>query len=57
MTIGLILTIIFAVMDYTGQIDWTWWQVCMPLFIELTLNLLAFSVFGTAMFKAYRQGW
>lgn len=45
MTIGLILTILFAVMDYTGQVDWQWWQVCMPMFIELGLQLVGFLLF------------
>ena len=31
-----ILILIFVILKLTGQIDWAWWAVLLPLWIQLT---------------------
>lgn len=40
MTLGLILTILLAVLDYTGQVSLNVWQILIPVFIEVGLYVL-----------------
>lgn len=40
MTIGALLSIIFFALQYIGQIDWEWWQIVMPMLIEIGLYVL-----------------
>lgn len=40
MSLGLLLTIIFLVLQLTHNIDWTWWQICLPVFIEVGLYVV-----------------
>jgi hypothetical protein len=40
MSLGLLLTLIFMVLKLTHQIDWAWWQVLLPEFIELGIITL-----------------
>ncbi|WP_165821720.1 hypothetical protein [Mycobacterium colombiense] len=43
MSIGVILTIIFMVLKLTHFIAWAWWQVLIPLFIEVGFDILLFT--------------
>lgn len=40
MSIGLLLTALFLILQLTGNIDWYWWQIALPIFIELGILLL-----------------
>lgn len=40
MTIGLLLSALFVVLQITGQIDWEWWQLVLPSLIEIGVSLL-----------------
>lgn len=40
MSLGLVLTIIFTVLKLTGYIDWSWFQVMIPVIIELVVTFL-----------------
>lgn len=46
MTIGLLLSIIFFAMDYTGKVDWEWWQIVMPSLIEIGLYVVVWLFIG-----------
>lgn len=47
MTFGLLLSALFFILDWTGKVDWTWWQILLPSFIELGLSLLVFILWIT----------
>lgn len=38
------LTASFVALDVAGKIDWTWWQVTMPLLLALGAGLLGVVV-------------
>ncbi len=38
MSIGLLLSIIFMVLKLTGNIDWNWFIVLLPVIIEFILS-------------------
>lgn len=48
-----LLTIVFIVLKQTGYIDWSWWMVFMPLFVQagllifLVIAILAIEGLGT----------
>ncbi len=42
MTIGLLLSIIFMVLKLTGNIDWHWGLVFLPVIIEFVLSLVVY---------------
>lgn len=35
-----LLTIVFIVLKQTGYIDWSWWMVFMPLFVQAGLLIV-----------------
>ncbi len=39
MTIGLILSVIFMVLKLTGNIDWNWFLIFLPVIIEFVLSM------------------
>lgn len=54
MTIGLVLTIVLAVLTATGTFDLSLFQILLPALIELVLTCLLFVVFaasGRALWK------
>jgi hypothetical protein len=42
--LGMILFIIFMVLKLTNNIDWSWWWVTSPLWIEMGLVLLIIMI-------------
>jgi len=36
-----IVFIVFLILKLSGLVDWSWWLVFMPLFIEVSLMLLS----------------
>lgn len=46
-----VLTIIFVVLKAIGQIDWSWWQVFIPMYIAVVIYIGAFAMW----FKAYKK--
>lgn len=44
MSIGVVLTIIFVVLQLTHVIDWAWWQIVLPALVEVAFDLAL--VFG-----------
>lgn len=52
MSIGVVLTIIFAVLKLTGFVAWTWPGVFVPLFIELGIDALFLIGLGIFVWKA-----
>ena len=51
MTAGLLFTVIFLVLQFTGQIHWEWWQIVLPMFIEFGLWAIA-GLVGLALLLA-----
>lgn len=43
---GTVLFLIFMTLKLTGNIDWSWWWVTSPLWIPLTLGVIALCVIG-----------
>ncbi len=39
MTIGLILSLIFMVLKLTGNINWSWFVVFLPVIVEFVISL------------------
>ncbi len=39
MTIGLILSLIFMVLKLTGNINWSWFIVFLPVIVEFVISL------------------
>jgi hypothetical protein len=39
MTIGLLLTIIFMILKLTGNVNWNWLIIFLPVIIEFILSL------------------
>ncbi len=39
-----ILTLVFVVLKATGYIDWSWWLVLLPTFINIMLLIAAFTL-------------
>lgn len=39
-----VLFIIFLVLKLTGNIDWSWWWVCAPLWIPLAIAVVLFAI-------------
>ncbi len=39
MTIGLLLTILFLILKLTGEIDWHWILVFLPVLIEFAVSI------------------
>jgi len=44
--LGSVLFIVFLVLKLTGNIDWSWWWVTSPLWIPITLGIIALGVIG-----------
>jgi len=38
---GTLLMLLFIGLKLTGNIDWSWWWVLSPLFLDLTVAVLA----------------
>lgn len=55
MTIGLLLSILFLILQLTGNIDWQWWQIAMPIFIELAFTLFIFLIAGAGAFRILKN--
>lgn len=45
MTIGLLLTIVFAILKLTHTVDWSWWIVVLPAIIEAGIDILLVLLF------------
>lgn len=45
MTVGLLLSGLFVVLQLTGQIHWEWWQLVLPSLIEIGFYLLFWLLF------------
>ena len=45
MTIGFIMAIIFTVLKLVDKVDWSWWWVLSPLWIELGLVMFIVTIF------------
>ena len=39
MGFSILLTLIFIVLKLTGNIDWSWWMVMMPMIVEFIASL------------------
>lgn len=53
-TFGGLLTIVFIALKLTNHIDWSWWWVLSPLWIEMALVFL--TVFIVLIVLAIKQG-
>lgn len=40
--LGTVLFLIFLVLKLTNTIDWSWWWVCSPLWIPLSLVIVIY---------------
>jgi hypothetical protein len=48
-----VLTIVFVVLKLVGVIDWSWWWVLAPLWIDLILTVLV--IVGVAIYLAHDE--
>lgn len=48
------LQVLFIALKLTGYIDWPWWQVLLPIIIQLVLIVLSLLILGCAAFKELR---
>lgn len=48
MTVGMLLTAIFAAFNLAGKNDWPWYVIGLPMMIELGVELIAAAVFLAA---------
>ncbi len=48
--IGMVLFLIFMTLKLTGNIDWSWWWVALPLYGPI---LAAILIMGIALLVAY----
>ena len=48
------LQVLFIGLKLTGYIDWPWWQVLLPIIIQLVLIVLSLLILGCAAFKELR---
>lgn len=51
MSIGVFLTIIFVVLKVAHDVDWAWWQVALPVIIEVAFDLALFFGLGALILK------
>ncbi len=49
-----LLTIIFVVLKLIGVIDWTWFQVLIPLMISIGMYVIAFGVWLFAVVFGFK---
>jgi hypothetical protein len=49
-----VLQIVFIVLKLTGVIDWSWWAVLIPLFVDVVLYGLIFVNYIIMYIKATR---
>ena len=50
-----LLFLIFLVLKLTDNIDWSWWWVTSPLWIELLVGILIYGVFGAVAFRNVKK--
>ena len=50
-----LLTIAFIVLKLTGYINWSWWWVLSPLWIEAAIALLAILVIVLPFIRSLRK--
>ena len=57
-SIGLsgILTIIFVIAKLLGVVNWSWWLVFAPVFIQLGIFILFLGVLGIAALIDHKNG-
>lgn len=48
------LQVLFIGLKLTGYIDWPWWQVFLPIIIELVIIAVALLFLGFAAYKEWR---
>lgn len=48
------LQVLFIGLKLTGYINWPWWQVLLPIIIQLVLIALSLLILGCAAFKELR---
>lgn len=41
---GIILSIMFTMLKLQGHIDWSWWLVCLPILVIVTLYMIKFII-------------
>ena len=44
--LGTVLFIVFLILKLTGNIDWSWWFVTMPLWLPLAIVIAALLIAG-----------
>ena len=47
-----LLTIVFIVLKLTGVIDWSWWWVLSPIWIDIALTIIlivGFAIYAASM--------
>lgn len=54
--IAVVLTAVFATLKLTGNIDWSWWIVFLPLIIFAGLLALIFGIVGLIALIALKYG-
>jgi len=50
------LTLLFAAGKIFGALDWSWWLVFLPLFVQLGLALVILAFFGIVVLVAHNSG-
>lgn len=48
------LQVLFIGLKLTGNIDWPWWQVFLPIIIELVVIAVALLIIGAASYDEWR---
>lgn len=49
------LQVVFIVLKWVGVLEWPWWKVLIPLWIDLGIAVLFFIVFFVIAFVAARK--
>lgn len=50
-----LLSLMFIYLKLTGQIDWSWWWVTLPLWGGLVILLLVIGVSGLALYLSEKK--
>lgn len=54
--IAVVLTAVFATLKLTGNIDWSWWIVFLPLLLFVGLLIVIFLFIGLIAALALKYG-
>jgi hypothetical protein len=55
MTLGLLLTLVLVLLDYLGKVELAWYQILIPVFIELGFYVLFWILFLAGAIAAVRK--